>query len=158
MNNRNNQFSNCNDRFRKSVVRAYSDANQTVATNSVVLLNNNDPRTGRSIKHAAGTAAVSLRKSGIYLIIVDVTATSADAGNVTFALFRDGVAIPAARATQTVVTNDTVTLNITVPILINDNCCCNDWEDGNDITIRYTGTTPASVIINNASLTAVKLA
>lgn len=87
--------------------------------------------------------AVNITGAGYYDVDASVTVTPAAAGTVTVTLFKDGVAVPGATASETAAANGTVDLNI--PALVRQVCCA----AGSALTLVLTG---AAATVNNVAL------
>ena len=87
--------------------------------------------------------AVNITGTGYYDVGASVTATVTEAGTVTATLYKDGVAVPGATASETGAANGTVNLNI--PALIRQACCASNSA----LTLVLTG---AAATVNNVAL------
>ena len=87
--------------------------------------------------------AVNITGAGYYDVDVSVTVSPAAAGTVTITLYKDGVAVPGATASETAAANGTVDLNITA--LVRQVCCA----AGSALTLVLTG---AAATVNNVAL------
>lgn len=87
--------------------------------------------------------AVNLTGTGYYDVDASITATLTAAGTVTVTLYKDGVAVPGATASETGTANGTVNLNI--PALVRQACCA----AGSALTLVLTG---AAATVNNVAL------
>ena len=87
--------------------------------------------------------AVNLSGAGYYDVDASITATLTAAGTVTATLYKDGVAIPGATASETGTASGTVNLNI--PALVRQACCA----AGSALTLVLTG---AAATVNNVAL------
>lgn len=87
--------------------------------------------------------AVNLTGTGYYDVDASITATLTAAGTVTVTLYKDGVAVPGATASETGTANGTVNLNI--PALVRQACCA----AGSALTLVLTG---AAGTVNNVAL------
>nr|DAP96416.1 MAG TPA: hypothetical protein [Caudoviricetes sp.] len=88
-------------------------------------------------------SAVNLTGTGYYDVDASITATLTAAGTVTATLYKDGVAIPGATASETGAASGTVNLNI--PALVRQPCCAS----GAALTLVLTG---AAATVNNVAL------
>lgn len=79
--------------------------------------------------------AVNITGAGYYDVDASVTVTPAAAGTVTITLYKDGVAVPGATASETAAANGTVDLSI--PALVRQVCCA----AGSALTLVLTGVT-----------------
>lgn len=87
--------------------------------------------------------AVNLTGTGYYDVDASITATLTAAGTVTVTLYKDGVAVPGATASETGTADGTVNLNI--PALVRQACCA----AGSALTLVLTG---AAATVNNVAL------
>ena len=87
--------------------------------------------------------AVNITGAGYYDVDASVTVSPAAAGTVTITLYKDGVAVPGATASETAAANGTVDLNI--PALVRQVCCA----AGSALTLVLTG---AAATVNNVAL------
>lgn len=87
--------------------------------------------------------AVNITGAGYYDVDASVTVTPAAAGTVTITLYKDGVAVPGATASETAAANGTV--NLCIPPLVRQACCA----AGSALTLVLTG---AAATVNNVAL------
>jgi hypothetical protein len=87
--------------------------------------------------------AVNITGTGYYDVDASVTVTSTAAETVTITLYKDGVAVPGATASETAAANGTVDLNI--PALVRQVCCA----AGSALTLVLTG---VAATVNNVAL------
>lgn len=87
--------------------------------------------------------AVNITGAGYYDVDASVTVTPAAAGTVTITLYKDGVAVPGATASETAAANGTVDLNI--PALVRQVCCA----AGSALTLVLTG---VAATVDNVAL------
>ena len=87
--------------------------------------------------------AVNITGAGYYDVDASVTVSPAAAGTVTITLYKDGVAVPGATASETAAANGTVDLNI--PALVRQVCCA----AGSALTLVLTG---VAATVNNVAL------
>ena len=87
--------------------------------------------------------AVNITGAGYYDVDASVTVTPIAAGTVTITLYKDGVAVPGATASETAAANGTVDLSI--PALVRQVCCA----AGSALTLVLTG---AAATVNNVAL------
>ena len=80
---------------------------------------------------------------GYYDVDASITATLTAAGTVTATLYKDGVAVPGATASETGTASGTVNLNI--PALVRQACCAS----GSALSLVLTG---AAATVNNVAL------
>ena len=87
--------------------------------------------------------AVNITGAGYYDVDASVTVSPAAAGAVTVTLYKDGVAVPGATASETAAANGTVDLNI--PALVRQVCCA----AGSALTLVLTG---VAATVDNVAL------
>lgn len=87
--------------------------------------------------------AVNITGAGYYDVDASVTVSPAAAGTVTVTLYKDGVAVPGATASETAAANGTVDLNI--PALVRQVCCA----AGSALTLVLTG---VAATVDNVAL------
>jgi hypothetical protein len=87
--------------------------------------------------------AVNITGAGYYDVDASVTVTPIAAGTVTITLYKDGVAVPGATASETAAANGTVDLSI--PALVRQVCCA----AGSALTLVLTG---VAATVNNVAL------
>lgn len=87
--------------------------------------------------------AVNITGAGYYDVDASVTVSPAAAGTVTITLYKDGVAVPGATASETAAANGTVDLNI--PALVRQVCCA----AGSALTLVLTG---VAATVDNVAL------
>ena len=97
----------------RSLIQTTNQSTQTVALNSIISLGSVLRRFGCNCKLSGN--AIELSGEGYYTIDATVTATPTAAGNVTVALFNNGVQIPGTLVTSSVTTTGNST---TIPIVI----------------------------------------
>ena len=146
----------CDKRYQKSTLNAYTNSAQTVVAEGVVNFNNNNPLTGCSVCHAAGSSTVQIVKPGLYLVTVnaDAATTATAGGTITLQLFNNGILVPGATATETT-TADTsiVSLAFSTIIRVLNSCSC--VNNQTNLTVVNTG---VEVTLSNANVVVVKLA
>ena len=63
-------------------------------------------------------SVVRLEENGYYAVDVSATFSAAAAGNVTLTLYKDGVAVPGATATETITTASTELRSVEIPAVV----------------------------------------
>lgn len=106
------------------MLRTYSK-NITVTANTAIPFNTDKISVGNSITHPSATN-INVNQPGFFQVAFDISMSSATAGPVSLQLYADGVAIPDAIVTTTLVastpTNGSfVTIVKATPGTINDN-------------------------------------
>lgn len=117
----------------KSLIQTVNPSSQTVAVNSVISLGTVTRRYGCNLRLSGNGIEVS--GDGYYKVDACVTLTPTVVGNVSVAMFVDGVAVSGAVATGSVSTvGNTVTLPIEATLRRACNCC----ESVNNVTFVLT--------------------
>lgn len=125
----------------KSALYAAMQTPTAVAVDGVIPLGSLIRRYGCDV--ALNGNAVNITGAGYYDVDASVTISPAAAGTVTITLYKDGVAVPGATASETAAANGTVDLNI--PALVRQVCCA----AGSALTLVLTG---AAATVNNVAL------
>ena len=121
----------------------YTASSQTVASNGAIALQNNG--TGCScITHPAGSTAITINYPGAYIIETTINATSATTGPLSFQLYNNGVAVPAAIATNTIATENNVS-NFAFTVAMRVRCSCQAIDNSAQLTIVNTSANEATV-------------
>ncbi len=130
----------------KSLIQTVNTSQQTVAVDSIISLGSVLHRFGCNSRLNGN--AIELRGEGYYTVDVDATVTPTAIGNVTITLFKDGVAIPSATATNSVSTvGNSTTLPINTTIRLGCNC---DRASLTVVLVAGEGT------VNNISVRVIK--
>ena len=125
----------------KSALYAAMQTPTAVAVDGVIPLGSLIRRYGYDV--ALNGNAVNITGAGYYDVDASVTVSPAAAGTVTITLYKDGVAVPGATASETAAANGTVDLSI--PALVRQVCCA----AGSALTLVLTG---AAATVNNVAL------
>lgn len=125
----------------KSALYAAMQTPTAVAVDGVIPLGSLIRRYGCDV--ALNGNAVNITGAGYYDVDASVTVTPAAAGTVTITLYKDGVAVPGATASETAAANGTVDLSI--PALVRQVCCA----AGSALTLVLTG---AAATVDNVAL------
>ncbi len=125
----------------KSALYAAMQTPTAVAVDGVIPLGSLIRRYGCDV--ALNGNAVNITGAGYYDVDASVTVTPIAAGTVTITLYKDGVAVPGATASETAAANGTVDLSI--PALVRQVCCA----AGSALTLVLTG---AAATVNNVAL------
>lgn len=125
----------------KSALYAAMQTPTAVAVDGVIPLGSLIRRYGCDV--TLNGNAVNITGAGYYDVDASVTVSPAAAGTVTITLYKDGVAVPGATASETAAANGTVDLNI--PALVRQVCCA----AGSALTLVLTG---AAATVNNVAL------
>jgi hypothetical protein len=125
----------------KSALYAAMQTPTAVAVDGVIPLGSLIRRYGCDV--ALNGNAVNITGAGYYDVDASVTVSPAAAGTVTITLYKDGVAVPGATASETAAANGTVDLNI--PALVRQVCCA----AGSALTLVLTG---VAATVDNVAL------
>lgn len=127
----------------KSAIYTANTSAQSVAVNGLINPGTIIRRFGPNLGLSGN--AIQIDGAGYYDIQASFTAAPTAAGNVTVTVFKDGVAVPGATATQsTTAANNPV--NISISALVREFCPCCDGLS--NLTFVLTGT--ASSVTNSA--------
>ena len=125
----------------KSALYAAMQTPTAVAVDGVIPLGSLIRRYGCDV--ALNGNAVNITGAGYYDVDASVTVSPAAAGTVTITLYKDGVAVPGATASETAAANGTV--DISILALVRQVCCA----AGSALTLVLTG---AAATVNNVAL------
>lgn len=125
----------------KSALYAAMQTPTAVAVDGVIPLGSLIRRYGCDV--ALNGSAVNITGAGYYDVDASVTVTPAAAGTITITLYKDGVAVPGATASETAAANGTVDLSI--PALVRQVCCA----AGSALTLVLTG---VAATVDNVAL------
>lgn len=130
----------------RSLIQTTNQSSQNVALNGIISLGSVLRRFGCNCKLSGN--AIELNGEGYYTIDATVTATPTAAGNVTVALFNNGVQIPGTLVTNSVTT---VGNSTTIPIVttIRQGCC----DTAANISCQLLA---GPGVVNNISLRVIK--
>ena len=103
----------------KSLIQTANNSAQNVELNGTIGLGQVLRRYGCNCR--LNGDAIEIEGPGYYTVSATVTATPTDAGAVSVAVYKDGVAVTAANATQSAADGDTVTLPLETTVRLN--CC-----------------------------------
>lgn len=131
----------------KSAIYTANTATQTVPAGGTVSIGSVIRKTGCCLL----SDSISVKSlGGLYSVSVNVTAAPTAAGEVTVTLYRNGVAVPGASATQTVAASGTASLAFTA--LVKSNCCT--YDDPVTYTLVLSGTESS---VTGASMAVVQV-
>lgn len=125
----------------KSALYAALQTPTAVAVDGVIPLGSLIRRYGCDI--SLNGNAVNLSGAGYYDVDASITANLTAAGTVTVTLYKDGLAVPGATASETGTASGTVNLNI--PALVRQACCAS----GSALTLVLSG---AAATVTNVAL------
>ena len=129
----------------KSALYAANTTPQALPINSVISFGSIVRRFGSNFNLSGGNLVAM--GAGYFDLDAAFNVFGTATGNATITLYKDGVAIPGA--TQTVGVADGSRTNVTIPVIIRNNCC-------RDITITAV-LTGAGATINTATIAAEKI-
>ena len=131
----------------RSLIQVANQSTQTVAVNSLISLGSVQRRFGRNL-HLSGNG-IEVNGEGYYTIDVDATVLPTAAGNVTIAVFNNGVQIPGAIATGSTSTAGSP-VNLGINTTIRQGCCCDSADNLTVVLLVGAGT------VSNISMRVVK--
>lgn len=133
----------------KSVLYTVNQSAQNVAVNGVINLGTIARRFGQNLN--LNGDRITVAGAGYYEVNASITVAPTAAGNVTVTMYKDGVPVQGASASETAAAaNDLVNLSITS--IVRENCpCC---ESISNLTFVLTGTAAA---VSNIATTTEKL-
>lgn len=133
----------------KSAIFTANSTAQNVAVNGLINPGTVIRRFGCNV-HMSGNA-INITGTGYYDVDANVTVAPTTAGNVTITLFKDGVAIPGASATETATAANDI-INLSLSCLVREYCPCSD--DSSNLTLVLTGTAAS---VTNVALVVEKI-
>lgn len=131
----------------KSLIQVANPSTQTIALNSIVNLGSVQRRFGCNLRLSGN--AIEVNGEGYYTIDCDLSVSPTAVGNVTVAIFKNGIQIPGAISTSYVGTAETPT-SLGINATIRQGCCCDSADNLTCVLIEGAGT------VNNVSLRVVK--
>ena len=119
------------------MLQAYS-LQQTLVDGATIPLNNTVIEKGVTAILSA-PASIELNKAGIYMVHCDAIVTGTDAGDGTIQLTKNGLPLPYAKSTETLVADEASALDFEslVQVSQNNTCCC--LTGPTTLQFRYTG-------------------
>ena len=133
----------------KSAIYVVNTSAQNVALNGIINPGTIIRRFGPNIGLSGN--AIQIDGAGYYKIEASVTAAPTAAGNVTVTMYKDGVAIPGATATQATGTANNP-VNVSISSLVREFCPCCDGLS--NLTFILTGTAAA---VSNVAIVVEKI-
>lgn len=134
----------------KSLAYAANTQSQVIGTGGVINFGNPIRRYGCNCNVSGGNATI--KGNGYYSISAAVTLLATAAGTVVVTLLKNGVAIPGATASATLVAGNTYQLNIPAAVTRETGCGCG-CGDASTITAVITG---VGATVDSAAITVVK--
>ena len=107
-----------------SVLYVANTTTQVVTADSVINPGVIIRRTAQSQANLNGTG-ITLTGSGYFVVDVNVTFTAPVAGDITVQLYKDGVAVPGATATESIATAATEVKSMSFSVEVRNTCCDN---------------------------------
>lgn len=133
----------------KSAIYVANTSAQNVALNGTINPGSIIRRFGPNLGLSGN--AIQIDGAGYYNIQASITAAPTAAGNVTITVFKDGVAVPGATATQsTTAANNPV--NVSISSLVREFCPCCDGLS--NLTFVLSGTAAA---VSNVAIVVEKI-
>ena len=127
----------------KSLIQVANQSNQTVAANSIISLGATQRRYGCNLRLSGN--GIEVNGEGYYTIDADVSVAPTAIGNVTVALYNNGVQIPGAIAYGAVSTaNNPTTLSINATV--RQGCCCDSADNLTLVLLEGAG------VVQNVSM------
>ena len=126
----------------KSLIQVVNQSQQTVAANSIISLGSTQRRYGCNLRLSGN--GIEVTGEGYYKIDASVSVAPTAAGNVTVALYDDGVQIPGAIAYTTGTAGDPISVSIVTTI--RQNCCCDSADNLTLVLVEGAG------VVSNVSL------
>lgn len=130
----------------KAALYTANDSAQNVAVNGAINLGTIIRRFGQGVTLVGD--GIQLTCPGYYDIDVSITLAPTAAGNVTVTMFKDGVAVPGATASETAAAANDI-INLSISSLVRENCAC--CEGISNLRFILTGT--AASVTNIATVT-----
>lgn len=128
--------SNCSN----PILTTTSTTSQTLATGNPISLQNNIFQSGCGISHIAGSPAISLTRTGIYLVAVTATGDAGSGNTFSVQAYNNGTAIPTAIASLV----DTGTVHFTTLVKVLPSC--RSINNNANLTFVNTGATTYSTV------------
>ena len=133
----------------KSAIYVVNNTAQNVAVNGQISLGNVIRRFGCNCQLVNNAIRVS--GSGYYDIDASFTVAPTAAGNVTITMYKDGVEVPGAAATETATAANDI-INLSISCLVREFCPCCD--ESSALTFVLSGTAAS---ITNVAIVGEKL-
>ena len=131
----------------RSLIQVANQSTQAVAVNSIISLGSTQRRYGCNLRLSGNGIEVS--GEGYYTIDADVSVAPTAAGNVTIALYNNGVQIPGAIAYGSVTTAGNPT-NLCINTTVRQGCCCDSADNLTLVLLAGAGN------VQNVSMRVVK--
>lgn len=112
----------------KSLIQVANQSTQTVANESIISLGSTQRRFGCNCRLSGN--AIEITGEGYYTIDADVSVVPSEVGNVTVAVYNNGIQIPGAIAYSSVATAATP-VSLSINTTIRQRCC----DDADNLTL-----------------------
>lgn len=130
----------------KSLIQVANQSSQAVAVNSIISLGSTQRRFGCNCRLSGN--GIELDGAGYYTIDASVSVSPTAAGNVTVALYNNGVQVPGAIAYATGTAGDPLTVSINTTV--RQGCCCDSADNLTLVLLEGAGN------VTNVSMRVVK--
>lgn len=110
----------------KSLIQVANQSTQAVAVNSIIGLGSTQRRYGCNCRLSGN--GIEVNGEGYYKVDASVSVAPTAAGNVTVALYNNGVQVPGAIAYDSVSTAANPT-NLSIVATIRQGCCCDSADN-----------------------------
>lgn len=127
----------------KSLIQVANPSSQSVAVNSIIPLGSVQRRYGCNCRLSGN--AIELSGEGYYTIDADVSIAPTAAGNVTVAVYKDGVQIPGAIAYGSVSTASNP-VSLCINCTVRQGCCCDSADNITLVLLEGAG------VVTNVSM------
>ena len=127
----------------KSLIQVANQSQQNVAVNSIISLGSVQRRYGCNCRLSGN--GIEIDGQGYYTIDASVSVAPTAAGNVTVALYNNGVQVPGAIAYDSVSTAANPT-NLNIVATVRQGCCCDSADNLTLVLLAGAG------IVQNVSL------
>ena len=126
----------------KSLIQVANQSNVNVADNSIIPLGSVQRRYGCNLRLSGN--AIEVVGAGYYTVDANVSVSPTAAGNVTVAVYNNGVQVPGAIAYTTGTAGNPVSVGINCTV--RQGCCCDSADNLTLVLIEGAG------VVNNTSM------
>lgn len=119
----------------KSLIQVANQSTQTVAANSIINLGSTQRRYGCNLRMSGN--GIEVNGEGYYKIDASVSVAPTAAGNVTVAVYNNGIQIPGAIAYTTGTAGDPI--SVALVATIRQGCCCDSADNLTLVLIEGAG-------------------
>ena len=127
----------------KSLIQVANQSSQTVAANSIISLGSTQRRYGCNLRLSGN--GIEVDGQGYYTVDASISVAPTAAGNVTVALFNNGVQVPGAIAYDSVSTAANPT-NLSIVATVRQGCCCDSADNLTLVLLEGAG------VVRNVSM------